>query len=54
MAVAELTLAESREAGETVAGFASRWMRDYPRPAVSTCKTYEVTVRPFVRAYGGG
>lgn len=52
MAVAELTLAASHDAGETVAGFASRWMRDYPRPAVSTCKTYEVTVRPFVRAYG--
>jgi integrase len=38
--------------GETVAEFANRWMRDFPRPAIATCKTYEVTAAKFVRAYG--
>jgi integrase len=38
--------------GETVGEFASRWMRDFPRPAVSTCKTYQVTVAKFARAFG--
>lgn len=35
-----------------MAQFAARWLVDYPRLAVSTCKTYEATIAPFVRAYG--
>jgi len=49
---ARAALLGSLTTGESVAEFAARWMTDFPRPAVSTCKTYEVTVSKFVRAYG--
>ncbi len=37
---------------ETVAGFAARWTRDYPRPAASTNRHNSERVAAFAAAHG--